>query len=247
MKRLTKTEIDFIKELANRGISLNQIVKRTGLKKTTIYYHTKKIGYKVKKVVLNNLSDWETGYLIGLFVSDGNLDIQPKTGHYGVCFNLNAIGEDKIISEITHILNKSNLRSSITKHNNLIKVRCLSKQLYLFLNSLVVYNNILGQNKKCGMKNYENWNEQKRLGFIAGYLDGDGCLTLDKGKYLRVLISTSRSRLAKNLKICLDMLNIKSTIQFDKRGKYILRISTRKYIQRHKQINCVKGRWRNGR
>lgn len=83
-KRLTKKEIDYIKQLIESGSSLNEIVKITGKSKTTIYYHFRNIKGKTYSSITINEKDHEhIGEFIGLFAGDGNF-FKTNQYHYRV-------------------------------------------------------------------------------------------------------------------------------------------------------------------
>lgn len=61
-----------IRELIKQGISINEIRRRTGAAKSTIYYHYKRIkGKKTKPVVFNFKNMNELGEFLGMFAGDG--------------------------------------------------------------------------------------------------------------------------------------------------------------------------------
>lgn len=243
MKRLEKDEIKFIKKSAKTGLSLNSLVKLTSLPKSTIYYHVKNYVKKMSNVDLRNFSDWESGYIVGLFVSDGHLSFVKRNYLYRVTFSLNNITEVNIVENLIKMLYKANIKCHTTIYRNTRRVVCTSKTLYKFLESFVIYKKINGLNKKFAIRNIENYNNDFKFGFIGAYIDGDGHIGRDRIKYKRVLIGTSRPRIAEQIKSILNTLSIKNTIQNDRsKNMYIIRISTPFYEKFSNKLNCVKGR-----
>ena len=248
MKRLDKKRKRLIKNLARKGYSLNRLVKTTSLPKSTIYYHVKNFVKKMSKPKLDKISNWERGYLVGLFVSDGHLTFNKKSYNYCIVFSLNAISEEKIAKNLIRILNKIGICSHETFYKNLRRVVCVSKKIYNYLKNYVIYDRINGLNKKVSLKNFSGWNSNFRFGFIAGYIDGDGYIGLDRGSSIRVLISTSRVSLSRQISEILNSLKIRNTIQFNqKESQYTIRLSTPFYKKYQNKIGCIKGSWSNGR
>ena len=243
MKRLSSKEIKYLKK-TSKICSLNSLVKITGIPKSTIYYHVKNNVRKVSKFNINKLDEWERGYIVGLFISDGTLHFDKEKYRYIIRFFLNNKSEWKIARRIMNILGKSELRShaNVYKGNRLV-VSCYSKILYTYLNSFVFYKRINGRRKKFDMIDMTEYSRLFKLGFIASYIDGDGYIGPDKSKNVRVLISTSRKRIAIKLKSVLESIDIKNTLQHNrKRDQYFIRLSTPFYLKEANNLNCVKGR-----
>lgn len=242
MKRLEANKIYIIKRMAKEGYSLNRINKLTNIPKTTIYQYTKNIVRKVSKLNLENLSDWEKGYIVGLFVSDGCLSYTKKHGSYCVAFSLNRVSEGYISGFITKLLRKANLSPYDVICRNVRRTACISKGLYLYLKDFVLYKNMNGRFCKVDINNIKDKNTEFRLGFIGGYIDGDGCVCLDKNKYIRCLITTSKFGISENISKVLSSLNIKNTIYFNKKRRdYYIRLSTPYFKERRNEIACLKG------
>jgi len=62
-----------IQALAKKGLSLRRISAQLGIPKTTVYFHVKAYCRKMTYINLKALSEKEKGYLVGMFVGDGNL------------------------------------------------------------------------------------------------------------------------------------------------------------------------------
>ena len=88
MKRLSKSEISTLIEMSKNGTSLNNICRKFNLGKSTVYYHVKKYVKKMSKIDMEKLSEWETGYIVGLFISDGNLSFGRRNYSYKTVFSL---------------------------------------------------------------------------------------------------------------------------------------------------------------
>jgi intein-encoded DNA endonuclease-like protein len=144
MKRLTNSERNKIVNLAKSGVSLNKLSKISGRSKSTLYYHVQNFIRKNPNVELSLLTEWERGYLLGLFFGDGNLDFRKSSYQYRVVFNFNRKTEMPIVKRLMTMLEKCGCRPYLglfknKANKNLARVVCLSKVLYEFLNKFVVY------------------------------------------------------------------------------------------------------------
>lgn len=251
MKKLSKEQILKIKKLARKGHSLNHISREMKLSKSTIYYHAKAFVKKNSKVNLTKLTEWERGYLVGFFVGDGNFDIRKDSYSYRIVFNLNYQSDSKIAKRLLSIIRKSGGKPYTTRYKNLLRVICISKKLYEYIKGFVIYRKVRRWkrviSKKMGIKETKKWSKNFKLGFISGMIDSDGYVGPDRNS-IRVLISTSSKLLARQLhELCKD-INLSSTIQKSTTKKTLtIRLSTPSFLKFFTSINCVKGRWSNGR
>jgi len=247
MKRLSYKEIENLKKFAKEGKSLYKIMKMTGFGKTTIYYHVRHSLNKNSRIEILKVSDWERGYLIGLFIGDGNFWLNPKKGEYRVVFNFNAKSESAIIENTTKILKKGGGKPYEQRFENTYRITCISKPFYQFLVNFALYKmaskgaeKIM---KKNDIRNFESWNKEVRYGFVAGMIDSDGFLGADKVKYKRIIITTYSENFSFSLLHILNSLDIKCSLQNNKKsGAYNIRISTPSYEKHKERIRCVKGR-----
>jgi len=216
------------------------------LPKSTVYYYVKNLVRKNSRVELAKLNEWERGYLLGLFVGDGNFDVRKKTYSYRVVFNLNYMSDLPISERIANIIRKASGLVYTTRYKNLLRVICISKRVYEFIRKFVVYkkkrrgNRMI--NKKLGVKGINGWSKEFKFGFISGMIDSDWYVGPDRGS-IRILISTSSNLLARQIYEICKSLGILSTIQKSKNNKTLtVRLSTPSFIKFKNQIKCVKGR-----
>lgn len=255
MKRLgTEMKIKII-EFAKKGLSLNKMSKITGKSKSTLYYHVKTLVRKVSKINLDSLTDWERGYLVGFFFGDGNLAFPKGEYSYRVVFNFNKNTEKEIANRITTLLKKTGgnpfeVSFKNFRNKSLLRVVCISKTLFNYLKEYTVYKKkTKGKNiisRKSYLKNFEHWSTEFKFGFIAGMIDSDGYIGLDKGS-IRVLITSSSKKLSDQIYFMLNSLKIVSFLQYSKfNNNWTIRISTPQFNIYRNKINCLKGRWSNG-
>jgi hypothetical protein len=243
--KLNEKQIEKIKELAECGMSLRQIAELTNLGKTTIYYHICEILPKRSNSDLSRLSDWERGYLIGLFFGDGNFWVDKKRYSYRVVMNFNAKSEGKIVSNAMKILKNTGSRPYTQMFGNTVRVTCISKVMYDFLGRYFSYVEVKKGDKKIdrkdNIKEFDLWNEETKYGFVAGMIDSDGFLGLDKIRYLRVIITTYSQNFVYSFAKILKSLGIEFSVQRNRWDRYDIRISTPSYEIHKDRIRCIKG------
>jgi len=225
MGKLTIKEINEIQRLAKKGISLNKISKQLKIPKTTIYYHAKELVKKCNTQFNENfLNCWEKGYIIGLFVGDGSILTEQKRGQYVTKFHLDNKKDQDIVKKIEKLIQKTGQNSYKIVYGGTITVCCMSKKFVEFVKKYVEY---IKTKLKSNIKKLRKMKKSRKfiLGFVAGFLDSDGFVGFDKGKYIRALISNKDKNLLLATKEMLNKIKIKSS--FHKAGNvYILRIST---------------------
>ena len=83
-KRLSEEEKAKIEKLAQEGLSLEGISSILDVGKSTVYYHAKQYCRKQTALNLDALAMKEKGYILGIFVGDGNLILRARNGQYGI-------------------------------------------------------------------------------------------------------------------------------------------------------------------
>lgn len=250
MRRLSENEKKSIVKLAKDGMSLSRISKKLGISKTTLYYHIKAFTRKMKKPEVERLSDWEKGYVVGLFIGDGNLYFGEKNYSYRVVFNFNK-SENGIVQTLTDILRKCGAMPNVITYRNMRRVVCVSKVLYNYMKDFTLYKKSpkggILINKKIGIKNFLPWDLDLKFGFIAGMLDSDGYVGPDRNS-IRALITSSSRILANQIYEILGNLNLTSFLQFNtSKNSWTIRLSTPAFRNYKDKINCIKGPSSNGR
>jgi hypothetical protein len=245
MRRLTEKEIENIHDLAKKGKSLREITNLTGLGKTTIYYHVCGIIPKNAKADMSKISNWEKGYIIGLFFGDGNFWVDTKNYSYRIVMNFNAKSEGKIIQNALEIFRKTGCNPYTQRFENTMRITCISKVFYEFLGGFSAYTIVNKGNSKIkrkdNIKGFESWDDVTKYGFVAGVIDSDGFLGRDKTKYMRVIITTYSKNFVHSFSEVLKSLNISFHVQKSGHKRYNIRISTPSYESHKQKIKCVKG------
>ncbi len=220
VKRLKKEQVENIFRLTKKGISLNRIEKITGLKKTTIYYHFRKIKPKTTQpIIVNSENDELIGEVVGLFAGDGSCDIMKK-GKYRVRLHFN-ITEKEFVRKLNEDVLKNifGKEPMVFRQENRLNLCYYSKNIHLLLNTYLTWDKSRRKTYSVQLKTH-NHPLAFCKGFIRGSLDSDGCLS-DK----KISFATVSPGLKDNISFFLEQLDIKHSVR-----KYKEKRSNRKDI-----------------
>ena len=104
MQRLSNGEIRRTIRLTKKGFTLNKITKLLDKKKTTVYYHFRKIrGKTFNPIVLTNKDKELIGEFIGLFAGDGSSHV-TENYRYRICLHFNVAEETFVKNLINNVL-----------------------------------------------------------------------------------------------------------------------------------------------
>lgn len=144
--------------------------------------------YKGNVHYFENIDSYSKAYIVGFIAADGSLVKNRKTSN--IALTITVKYEDKAVLEFikseignTHALHEIIRSSSFDKNKNIHHIRyCISdKNIVQDLNKLGITSN-----KSLTMGNIiENIPYKYRDAFIIGYFDGDGCVTIRDGLYLK--------------------------------------------------------------
>lgn len=237
MKKLSNGQVEEIIREAQAGASLNQLSSKFGFSKTMIYYHVKGFCRKMGRFNEKRLFKWEKGYLVGFFVGDGCFNFRQKYYSYITKFALNAKSEKSIGCFLVDILRKAHTKPWVTTKGNRLELRVSSKGLCSFLRRYAGYGTEDGKSRKRLL--LENVHSKEfMLGILAGLIDSDGCVTSDKVRYLRAMISTKSKILAVAMLRLTEKLKIKATIH--RSSGFTVRISTPSLVINAASIRSLK-------
>ncbi len=122
----------------------------------------------MQRIEVGNLSEKESGYLVGLFLGDGYALHSKKDRHYNTEFYLNSIKDGDIQEFLITILEKINLFAQISKdpRYNVNRIRVSSRMFFEFLQKEIAEFEIKGATS----------NKEFLLGVISGFIDAEGCV-----------------------------------------------------------------------
>lgn len=163
--------------LIKMGISINQIRAKTGLAKSTIYFHYKKIlGRKIPLVSINFKSKNELGEFLGIFAGDGYM-IEKENYHYmtGVCIGYYEKDyADYLILKFREWFGKKPI-VEYKKHehkSSSIVLYYYSKDIHLFIKKYLVWSG--HKTYSVRLKEFNLEDTEFNLGFLRGLIDTDG-------------------------------------------------------------------------
>jgi hypothetical protein len=176
----------------------------------------------IKKIALCNLNQCEKGYLIGLYIGDGNQYLD-RWRHYKINFYFNYKKDKDIVNYTILLLKKIGLSPYKMFHKGCTIVRLNSKSFYIFLNKIQI-NFLIKEN------------DDFLIGFISGLIDSDGYVR--KGD---IVLSSKHKNLLKTTQLFCKKIKVNSKLWKQKstcKGKtfiiWRLRIGTRfKYKQQY--------------
>lgn len=192
-QRLSAETIDSIQRLALEGFSIERISSMLTLSKSTIYYHAKRFCRKQTRLDLNALTLKEKGYLIGVFVGDGNIIWKPRKGQYGMKITLDKANDQDVAEYVCSLIVGAGKRSLKQIEGNSLILRIFSRKLLEFILSYVLVKKRPGSKRNAkSLIGCENWDSDFRIGFISGAIDSDGHVYHKRGgKHYGAVIKTS--------------------------------------------------------
>lgn len=163
--------------LIRQGVSLNKISKLTGLGKSTLYFHYKKIkGKKYSPIHINFVNKRDLGEFLGIFSGDGSF-YKNNTYHYLIRV-YTGYYEKQYADYLKKIFlnwfgKKPNIYISYFKGKKSSISTCYSsKELYLLIRTYLSW-----EGKKTysvRLKKLDLNDREFNLGFIKGLIDTDG-------------------------------------------------------------------------
>ncbi|HPX44804.1 MAG TPA: LAGLIDADG family homing endonuclease [Bacteroidales bacterium] len=168
----------------------------------------------------SKIDSHEKAYFLGLLMSDGYIATDTYSKIMGITLQL----QDEYILE--YLKQAINPNSKLHYYKNSVKFR---------INSTKIYNDLKTLNFSESKSNKEfhipNINKEFYNSFIAGYFDGDGCITLKKSGYTVCSIISNSKLILEDIQKILTDNNILTTLRIDRPAKnnrqalYILAIN----------------------
>ncbi len=170
-----------------------------------------------RETTLNNLSEKEIGYFVGLFLGDGYKYHDKKSRHYSVELFLNSKRDQDIIENLCELIEKigANPLKYKDRRFNCIRIRINSKEFYKFMSNNVKI-----------LFDKEQTNDFK-IGFISGFIDAEA--HVNKNKRMIDVVNTDL-RLMKLLLDYLQPLGLTPSLKKRIKSKKDKKDSYRMYI-----------------
>ncbi len=187
---------DDILSMIKKGISLNKISQKTGLGKSTLYFHYKKLkGKKTIPIIFNFPSENELGEFFGIFAGDGSFCKRPKN-HYVIRIYIGYY--EKHYADIL----KDKFQEWFSKkpliyfgyHNDkksVINIQYYSKDIYELIKKYLEWEGT--KTLSVRLKNLKLDKTDFNIGFLRGLIDTDGSFYASKR---RISFSTISNKLS---------------------------------------------------
>jgi hypothetical protein len=176
---ITKEAIDLIRE----GESLNKISKSTGIGKSTLYFHYKKIkGKKTIPIKIDFSNEEKTGEFIGMFAGDGGFYLEKEKYQYKIRIYL-GLYEKQYSSYVKNFLTElfsKPPRSYRRMSYGVEVIEYYSKDIYKLIKEYLDWDD--NKTKTIRLKDTSKLNKNFLIGFIRGIFDTDGGIHKKKNK-----------------------------------------------------------------
>jgi len=224
-------------------MSLRDISNNLHINKTTVYYHARKYCRKMTKLDLTLLSELEKGYIMGLFLGDGDINRGRKTPRYIVRFSLDAKRDQDISAKLHQIFQKGRKKISIFPRDTTSIVKVCSKELVDYIQTCVEYKRGR-ENRIKKLRIRKDWTTEFQYGILAGIIDSDGHVH----KHLGTEIKTVSPSIFKGIINILKNLGIKAETKrrnptensYSKKTRYIIYIPSAEMKTHQDEVCSVK-------
>src|SRR3989344_1607252 len=209
-------------DMIRAGDSLNKISRETGLYKSTLYYHYKKIkGKKYKEPKYKIKFSEKEGEIVGILAGDGSQYYYKRNGGYQTTIHFgdypNRVEYVKKLYENYFNKNWTTWRGVTKKGFISYRIRVINKKIFDYFKNYLSY---IAKHKHDTVK-LKNLKLSKRfkIGFLRGWIDTDGTVCQTKNG-LKIAIYTTSKIMAKQIKILFKDLNINTNIYKSIRPPY---------------------------
>ena len=195
-------KLDDVALLIMNNISLRQIVKVTGVNKSSIYRHFPNVKKnKFNPITICSHDEELIGEFIGVFAGDGCFDMD--NGRYRIQLFFN-IKENVYADALNNVVLRTLFARFASKrvYLNKIILAYYSKNIYLLIKNYLDWNDTGRKTHSVHLKN-RNYSKEFKIGFLRGSLDSDGYFS-DKS----IMFASSSKQLIENIMFFLKDLNI---------------------------------------
>src|SRR3989344_2311619 len=240
--------LEILKSIRN-GESLGSISRRTGIWKSTLYYHYKRIhGKKYKEPKYSIRFSEKEGEIVGIFAGDGsqvycksncNYQTNIHFGDYKGYISYVKELYEKYFNKIWRLNQDSRKDCCVT-----YRMRMVDKKIFNYFSNYIDYNPHHKHNT-VRLKTLKVPNRFK-IGFIRGLIDTDGTICKERTGRLRIAQYTTSRSLAKQITRIITSFEI-TCYRYERKRKgykriYINVISARDIGRFLKTFKPFKGR-----
>lgn len=206
-RRLSDEEIAQINQLVKEGKSLKSISRILNQKKTTVYYHFRKVkGKTVYPIIIDEKDDELVGEFIGLFAGDGCIYTSKGYNHRTYLY-FNITERPFIENLITNVLIKIfGKRPMMFRSENRLNLCYDSKIIHEFVHKYLLWDKDSRKAHSVRLKSLKHSTNFK-IGFIRGSLDSDGHFSKKQISFASV-----SPRLIRNIEEFLKDLNLSHSL-----------------------------------
>jgi len=242
--KLSNCQIKEIGKLTRDGKSLNQISQQLNIKKTTVYYHFRKVkGKTVIKPKIKFNSFEKLGEVVGIFTGDGSFHFEPKGYHYQIRIHFGAKNV-AYLKYVKELFDSSFGKDFLIKEDGPRKfvLQTHSKDIANFFFRFLEFESSDKSKTVCLKKEFIK-NVTFLKGFLRGLLDTDGTISKTNSG-TRVSFYTSSHKLSQQISDFLNILEIRHGITSAKgrEGQYNIFISRKDINKIMKVLQPFKGR-----
>jgi len=184
----------------------------------SVYRHAGRYSKRQTRMNIDALDEGEQRYVVGIFVGDGSRFFEPKHGHYGIKFGLDAKRDEDVASFLQELFVKAGKRTSMYADNTTLILKIYSKKLLGFLSQFVSYVEYKDEKSKA-LIGFKDWSSAFKLGFISGLIDADGHVYHKGKKHYGASIATINDYLKDQLVELLMGLGLVVRVKEMKPGK----------------------------
>lgn len=190
------------------------------------------------------LNESEKGYIIGLFLGDGDINRGRKTPRYIVRFSLDAKRDRDIAARLHQIFEKGRKKINIFPRDSTLIVKVCSKELVNYILTCIEYKGNRNNQTEKKLLMSRDWSPGFKYGILAGIIDSDGHVQKHLGTEIKTvspLIFEGILGILSNLEIKANTKRRKATENsYSKKTRYTIYIFSIQMKAHQDKIHSVK-------
>jgi intein/homing endonuclease len=184
--------------LLKKGVSLNKINRVTGIGKSTLYYHYRKLNGKLTQpVIIPKLVNEDLGEFVGIFAGDGGYFFDKKTYHHSIRIYTGLYEKEyaKFLKWFMTRLFSKEPRQYFLEKSGVVVTELYSRETYDLIRKYLEWDDV--KVKTVRLKDFDSLSKDFLRGFLRGLFDTDGGICRKKNK---VAIGTASKKLANQVR-----------------------------------------------